>query len=73
MAQFLTYDGKVVAEQEGRGDYIRVRFRGQKDFVSVSATEWKTKKQFEYFDASRVKREKALDTYEAARKQRLHH
>lgn len=70
MAQFLTYDGKVVAEQAGRGSYIRIRFRGRPDFISVSATDWKTKKRFEYFDATTVKRDKALDLYEAARRQR---
>lgn len=73
MAQFLTYDGQVVAEQEGHGDHIRVRFRGQKNFFSVSAADWKKNKRFEYFDAEKVKREKALDTYEAAQKHRLHH
>lgn len=72
MARFLTYEGKVVADENGRGSHVDVRFRGQQDFVSIPAQEWKAKKRFEYFDATKVKREKALDKYEAAQKQRLH-
>ncbi len=68
MAQFLTYDGKVVADQKGQGSNVLVRFRGQQAFGPIPATDWKTTKKFEYFDAEKVKREKALDMYEAARR-----
>lgn len=68
MAQFLTFDGHVVAEQDGRGDYVRVRYRGEKKFISVPANEWNEKKRFEYFDPQQVPRATALDLYEAAQR-----
>jgi hypothetical protein len=70
VAQFLTFDGRVVAEQSGRDGIVRVRYRGRKEFVSVPAAEWKEKTRFEYFDANKVPRATALDLYEAAQNHR---
>lgn len=69
MAQFLTYDGKVVSNEKGLGDQIKVWFRGSPEPIAVSVADWKQKKRFEYFDAQKLPRRAAISMYEAAQRQ----
>lgn len=68
MARFLTFGGKVVAEQTGVTGKVLVRFHGDppQKYTPVSATEWNAKKRFEYFDGAVVDRQTAIRQYKAA-------
>ena len=66
MAQFLTFQNKVVASQKGHGTFVEVFFRGERKPLKVPADQWMAQKKLEYFDSNKIKRADALDLYERA-------
>ncbi len=68
MAQFLTFNERIVAEQYGEGSSVFVRFRGEKDFVEISGQDWNTKKKFVRYDSTKMTRTAAFAMHAAAQK-----
>jgi len=65
LAQFLTFQGRVVAEQYGDGPTVYVQYRGEKEFVPVPGPEWKAHKLFVRYDSSKMDRQTAYRIFEA--------